>query len=88
MAYVDGFVLPVPTANKEAFRRHAEEIAGIFKEHGALDVVECWGDDVPEGKVNSFHTAVLREPNETGGFLLDHLAVEICARRRHGEGHG
>jgi uncharacterized protein YbaA (DUF1428 family) len=68
MAYVDGFVLPVPTANKEAFRRHAEEIAGIFKEHGALDVVECWGDDVPEGKVNSFHTAVLRESNETVVF--------------------
>ncbi len=68
MTYVDGFVLAVPTANKEAYRRHAAEAAEVFREHGALSAVECWGDDVPEGKVNSLHTAVLRKPDETVVF--------------------
>lgn len=68
MTYVDGFLLAVPTANKDAYRRHAAEAAEVFKEHGALSVVECWGDDVPEGKINSMHTAVLRNPEETVVF--------------------
>lgn len=54
MTYVDGFVAAVPTANRETYRKHAESAAAVFKEHGALKVVECWGDDVPEGKVTSF----------------------------------
>jgi uncharacterized protein YbaA (DUF1428 family) len=66
--YVDGFLLAVPTANKETYRQMAEDAAVLFKEHGALSLVECWGEDVPEGKVNSFHTAVLREPDETVVF--------------------
>jgi uncharacterized protein YbaA (DUF1428 family) len=66
--YVDGFVLPVPTASKEAYRVHAEEAALIFKEYGALSVVECWGHDVPEGRLNSMHTAVLRQDAETVVF--------------------
>lgn len=65
MTYVDGIVAAVPSANKDAYRRHAEVAAAIFKEHGALSIVEGWGDDVPEGKVNSLHTAVLRKPDET-----------------------
>ncbi|MFN3229334.1 MAG: DUF1428 domain-containing protein [Asticcacaulis sp.] len=65
MAYVDGFMAAVPTANKAAYLKHAEKSALIFKEHGALTVVECWGDDVPEGKINSFHTAVLRKDDES-----------------------
>lgn len=68
MTYVDGFVGAVPTANKEAYRRHAEEAAAVFKEYGALSLVECWGDDVPEGKINSMHTAVLRKDDETVVF--------------------
>ncbi len=48
MTYVDGFVAAVPTANRETYRKHAELAAAVFKEHGALKVVECWGDDVPE----------------------------------------
>jgi len=68
MNYVDGFVVAVPTANREAFRTHAEKAAAVFKEYGALQVVECWGDDVPEGKLTSFPMAVKREPNETVVF--------------------
>lgn len=48
MVYVDGFLSAVPTANKEAYLRHAENAARVFRDHGALSVVECWGDDVPE----------------------------------------
>ncbi len=68
MAYVDGFVLAVPTANREEFRAHAAAAALVFKEHGALEVVECWGDDVPEGEVTSFPMAVKRGPDETVVF--------------------
>jgi uncharacterized protein YbaA (DUF1428 family) len=65
MAYIDGVLLPVPTDKKEDYRAHAERAAQLFKRHGALSLTECWGDDVPEGKINSMHTAVMREPHET-----------------------
>ncbi len=68
MNYVDGFVAAVPTANRDAYIAHAEKAAVLFKEFGALSVVECWGDDVPEGKLTSFPLAVKREPNETVVF--------------------
>jgi uncharacterized protein YbaA (DUF1428 family) len=68
MAYVDGFVAAVPSANRERFRKHAEAAAVVFKENGALRVVECWGDDVPEGKVTSFPMAVKRKSDETVVF--------------------
>lgn len=68
MSYVDGFVAAVPTANKEAFRKHAEEASVLFKEHGALHVVECWSDDNPEGEATSFSMAVKRAPEETVVF--------------------
>ena len=66
--YVDGFLLAVPTANREAYRKFAEEVGVVFREHGALSLVEAWGDDVPEGKINSMNSAVLREPDETVVF--------------------
>jgi uncharacterized protein YbaA (DUF1428 family) len=65
MNYVDGFVAAVPTANREVYLRQAQLAASVFKENGALKVVECWGDDVPEGKVTSFPMAVQRKPDET-----------------------
>ena len=68
MAYVDGFVAAVPTAKREKFRKHAEDAAVVFKEHGALKVVECWGHDVPDGKVTSFPMAVQRRDDETVVF--------------------
>lgn len=63
--YVDGFVAAVPTANKDEFIEHARAAAIVFKEHGALRVVECWGDDVPEGEVTSFPMAVKCRDDET-----------------------
>ena len=68
MPYIDGFVIPVPAGNKEAYRKVAAQAAPIFKEHGALDVWECWGDDVPDGKVTDFKTAVKCEPGENVVF--------------------
>jgi uncharacterized protein YbaA (DUF1428 family) len=68
MNYVDGFVAAVVTNQREVYRQHAEMAAAIFKENGALRVVECWGDDVPEGKLTSFPLAVKREAHETVVF--------------------
>lgn len=68
MTYVDGFVAAVPTANRDAYRKHAEAAAPVFKEHGALTVVECWGDDVPQGKQTSFPMAVKCKDDETVVF--------------------
>jgi uncharacterized protein YbaA (DUF1428 family) len=64
MAYVDGFVLPVPTHSREAYLKVAKLAAEVYREYGALKVVETWGDDVPEGKVTSFPIAVKCESNE------------------------
>ena len=68
MPYVDGFVLAVPTADRETYRQHAQTAAAVFKEFGALTIVECWGDDVPEGKLTSFPMAVKRKDDETVVF--------------------
>lgn len=68
MTYVDGFVAAVPTANREAYRRHAEAAAVVFKENGALKLVECWGDDVPQGTLTSFPMAVRCKEDETVVF--------------------
>lgn len=65
MRYVDGFVAAVPSDRYDAYRQHAHDAAVVFKEHGALEVVECWGDDVPAGKLTSFPMAVMCQPDET-----------------------
>jgi uncharacterized protein YbaA (DUF1428 family) len=68
MNYIDGFVAAVPTAKKAVYLQHAKEAAVVFKECGALAVVETWGDDVPEGKLTSFSLAVQRKDDETVVF--------------------
>lgn len=68
MNYVDGFVLAVPTAKRDVYTQVAQKASVVFKDHGALSVVECWGDDVPEGKLTSFPMAVKRKDDETVVF--------------------
>lgn len=68
MSYVDGFVAAVPTANREAYAKHASDAAIVFKEHGAVRVVECWGNDVPDGVLTSFPMAVKKQDDETVVF--------------------
>lgn len=68
MTYVDGFVLAVPNAKKDAYRAHAEKSAVLLKEHGMISMVECWGDDVPEGTLTSFRMAVKQGDDETVVF--------------------
>ena len=66
--YVDGFVIPVKNTNKDAYLKMAKMAAEVWKDHGALEVVECWGDDVPQGKVTSFPMAVKLEDDEAVVF--------------------
>lgn len=64
MAYVDGFVIAVPTANKDKFIEHAKKGDAFFLENGATRIVECWGDEVPEGKQTDFRKAVQAKADE------------------------
>lgn len=68
MAYVDGYVAAVPEANKQAYITMAEEVAAVFRDHGAMKIVETWGQDVPDGKLTSFPMAVKLEPGEVVVF--------------------
>lgn len=66
--YVDGFVLPVPKKNLAAYRAMARKAGKIWKEHGALEYVECVADDVKPGKWTSFPQSVKQKPNEVVVF--------------------
>jgi uncharacterized protein YbaA (DUF1428 family) len=65
LSYIDGFVMAVPTANKQKFIDHAKKIDTIFTDLGAIRVVECWGDDVPSGEHTDFGKAVQATPDES-----------------------
>jgi uncharacterized protein YbaA (DUF1428 family)/uncharacterized protein YndB with AHSA1/START domain len=68
MGYVDGFIAAVPTANRDAFRHHSEHFGNLLQEFGAMRVVDCWGDDVPHGKLTDMHRAVQANGDETVCF--------------------
>ncbi|MEG9268717.1 DUF1428 domain-containing protein [Qipengyuania sp. Mu-71] len=66
--YIDGFVMAVPTANKEKFTAHAEMADSVFIDLGATRVIECWGDDVPDGETTDFRKAVKAKDDEAVVF--------------------
>ena len=66
--YVDGFVVPVPKKKLQDYRRMAQKAGKIWREHGALEFVECVADDVKVGKVTSFPRSVKRKSTETVVF--------------------
>jgi uncharacterized protein YbaA (DUF1428 family) len=68
MAYIDGFVIAVPNGKKQKFLDHANEIDPLFLELGATRVLECWGDDVPSGKLTDFRRAVQAKDDESVVF--------------------
>lgn len=68
MAYFTGFLLAVPTAKKAEYKKMAEKGWEIFKDYGCLGMTECWGADVPDGKVTSFPMAVKKTEDETVVF--------------------
>ena len=65
MPYVDGFVVPVPKKNLQAYRRMARKAGKVWREHGALEVREWVADDVKVGKLTSFPRSVKLKPGET-----------------------
>ncbi len=68
MSYIDGFIIAVPTANKQKFIEHANRSDNIFTEFGADKVIECWADDVPDGKETDFRKAVKAKDDESVVF--------------------
>lgn len=68
MAYVDGFVVPVPKKNIDDYRRIARKASKVWREHGALDYQECIADDVKVGKWTSFPRSVKLKAGETVVF--------------------
>ena len=66
--YIDGFVIAVPTANKQKFIDHAKYADSAFVDMGAIRIVECWADDVKDGKTTDFRKAVKAEENESVVF--------------------
>ncbi len=84
MSYVDGFVIAVPTANKEAYLAHVQEAIGFFKEFGAKRLVECWEGDVPDGKLTDFRRAVKGEEGERV-FSRIRMALDRGSQRHHEE---
>lgn len=68
MPYIDGFVIPVPTASREIYRAHEAEWWPTFRDMGATSLVVGWGDEVPPGKQTDFLRAVDAQPEETVVF--------------------
>jgi uncharacterized protein YbaA (DUF1428 family) len=66
--YVDGYVVPVPKKNVAAYRRMAQKAGKVWRDHGALEFVECVADDVKPGKHTSFPQSVKLKPSETVVF--------------------
>jgi uncharacterized protein YbaA (DUF1428 family) len=68
MSYVDGFVIAVPNDNRQQFIDHAKQFDSMFMRYGATRIVECWGDDVKDGKLTDFRRAVQANDKESVVF--------------------
>ena len=79
MAYVDGFIVPVPKKKLAAYRTLARKAGKIWREHGALDFKECVADDVKKGKWTSFPRSVKLKPNET--VMFSYIVYKSRAHR-------
>ena len=79
MRYVDGYVVPVQKRKVAAYRRMAQKAGKVWREHGALEVVECVADDVQPGKVTSFPQAVKLKPGET--VVFSYIVYKSRAQR-------
>jgi uncharacterized protein YbaA (DUF1428 family) len=77
--YVQGFIVPVPEGNREAYRKAALAVWDIMKDYGAARVVEAWQDDVPAGKQTDFFRSVKAEPGEIVVFsFIEWESREMC----------
>ena len=79
MAYVDGFVVPVPTKNLKAYLAMAKKAGKVWKDHGAIDYKECVADDVKVGKWTSFPRSVKQKKNET--VIFSYIVYKSRAHR-------
>ncbi|MDD4886411.1 MAG: DUF1428 domain-containing protein [Thiomonas sp.] len=78
-SYVQGFIVPVQVARREDYRKLAEDAWAMFRDYGALHLVEAWGDDVPNGKVTDFRRAVKAEPDEAVVFsFIEWPSRAVC----------
>lgn len=68
MAYIEGFLVPVPKDNRDAYIELAHKVGGWIKEHGASRIVECWGDEIKHGNQTDFYKAVAAQDGETVVF--------------------
>lgn len=85
MHYVQGFVVPVPEQQRDAYQSMAEQAAAFFIEHGAIRLVEAWGDEIPDGKVTDFKRSVQTQDDEVVVFAWiewpDKATCEAAAKR-------
>lgn len=85
MSYISGFVIAVPTRNKEAYRKMATDAWDLFRDYGATEMVEAWGEDVRDGKVTDFRRAVQAKDDETVVFSWivwpDRATADACEKK-------
>ena len=82
MSYVTGFLIPIKAENKDRYVESARKSWPLFQKYGCLEQVECWGEDIPPGKVTGFDLAVKQEEGETVVFSWlrwpDRAAADKC----------